>query len=133
MPAPQFHRFSWDEYARLAFTFPSFPLYLLYIAVLVRNRRKEPFNSAFFRLSLAVGIFDIACVLHNSVLLLIPYYGIVSANFFDRFATWTPFCVYIFCGAAFYACFQWLIATAMAVNRYTALFKPLQHTQVVVL
>ena len=133
MPAPQLHRIPWDDYVRLVFTFCSFPLYLLYMVVLLRNRNKELFNSAFFRLSLAVGAFDIACILHNNCLILIPYYGIISADFFDRFATSTPFCIYVYCGAGFYACFQWLMATAMAINRYTALFTPLKHKKVVVL
>ena len=133
MPTPQLHRIPWDDYVRLVFTVCSFPLYLLYMVVLLRNRNKELFNSAFFRLSLAVGVFDIACILHNNCLILAPFYGIVSADFFDRIATWTPFCVYVFCGASFYTCFQWLMATAMAVNRYTALVVPVKHKQVVVL
>ena len=51
--------------ARNIFTFLSIPVYALFLAVLIRFRRKAPFNSAFFRLSLVTGFMDVWSIAHN--------------------------------------------------------------------
>lgn len=51
--------------ARNVFMFFSIPVYVLFLAVLIRFRKKTPFNSAFFRLSIVTGFMDLWSVAHN--------------------------------------------------------------------
>ena len=51
--------------ARNIYTFLSIPVYVLFLAVLIRFRKKAPFNSAFFRLSLGIGFIDLWSVVHS--------------------------------------------------------------------
>ena len=51
--------------ARNIFTFVSLPVYVLFLAVLIRFRKKVPFNSAFFRLSVVTGFMDLWSIAHN--------------------------------------------------------------------
>ena len=51
--------------ARNIFTFLTVPIYVLFLAVLIRFRKKAPFNSAFFRLSLVTGFVDLWSIAHN--------------------------------------------------------------------
>lgn len=74
---------------RFCFTVASQPLYLLYLAVLVRYRHKEPFNSPFFRLSFAVGIFDICCWVQSNAVVTIPSWGVVNEEWFDALVQFT--------------------------------------------
>ena len=51
--------------ARNIFVVISIPVYVLFFAVLIRFRKKAPFNSAFFRLSLVTGLIDLWSIVHN--------------------------------------------------------------------
>ena len=51
--------------ARNIFTFLSIPVYVLFLAVLIRFRKKTPLNSAFFRLSLVINFVDLWSIAHN--------------------------------------------------------------------
>ena len=51
--------------ARNVFVIISVPLYVLFLAVLIRFRKKAPFNSAFFRLSAVTGLIDLWAIEHN--------------------------------------------------------------------
>lgn len=50
---------------RNIFTFLSIPIYVLFLTVLIRFRKKAPFNSAFFRLSIVTGFMDLWSIAHN--------------------------------------------------------------------
>ena len=51
--------------ARNVFVIISVPIYVLFLAVLIRFRKKAPFNSAFFRLSAVTGLMDLWSIAHN--------------------------------------------------------------------
>ena len=51
--------------ARNVFVMISVPVYVLFLAVLIRFRKKAPFNSAFFRLSVVTGLMDLWSIAHN--------------------------------------------------------------------
>ena len=51
--------------ARNIFIYLSIPIYVLFLAVLIRFRKKAPFNSAFFRLSIVTGFMDLWSIAHN--------------------------------------------------------------------
>ena len=51
--------------ARNVFTLLSVPVYVLFLAVLIRFRKKSPFNSAFFRLSIVTGFMDMWSIAHS--------------------------------------------------------------------
>ena len=51
--------------ARNVFVIISVPVYVLFLAVLIRFRKKTPFNSAFFRLSVATGLIDLWSIVIN--------------------------------------------------------------------
>ena len=51
--------------------------------MLIRYRHTEPFNSVFFRLTLVVGLFDIAAAVHSNLCVGLPEYGIVPERFLE--------------------------------------------------
>ncbi len=40
------------------------PFYASFLLVLIKRRKKEPFNSAFFRLCLSIGVADLGNLFH---------------------------------------------------------------------
>ena len=121
------HMRTWDDALRIVATTLLTPPYLLYIVLLIRYRHKKPFNSAFFRLNLAVGIFDVLAAWHVNLLVVLPYWGILSEEFWEPFIT-SPATTYIaLSGTVFYTSFQWFMAAVLAINRCTAVFKPLKQ------
>ena len=49
---------------RNVFVIISTPVYILFLVVIIRFRKKAPFNSAFFRLSVVTGIMDLFSIVH---------------------------------------------------------------------
>lgn len=57
-----------EQIVRNIFVIISTPLYLLFMAVLIRFRKRIPFNSAFFRLNLVTGVIDLWSIAHNYII-----------------------------------------------------------------
>ena len=51
--------------ARNVFVIVSTLVYVLFLAVLLRFRKKAPLNSAFFRLALVIGFVDLWSIVHS--------------------------------------------------------------------
>ena len=50
---------------RNVFVIISTPVYILFLVVIIRFRKKAPFNSAFFRLSIVTAIIDLFSIVHS--------------------------------------------------------------------
>ncbi len=68
-------RASRTETFLFGFVLISIPFYILFLLTLVVNRKKEPFNSHFFRLTVSLGIADIATVIHSYIFIRMPGWG----------------------------------------------------------
>ena len=64
--------------ARNIFTFLSIPVYVLFLTVLIRFRKKAPLNSAFFRLSTVIGFVDMWSVVHSYLIYEYPGLGLTT-------------------------------------------------------
>ena len=64
--------------ARSVLVIISTPVYVLFLAVLIRFRKKAPFNTAFFRLSIVTGIMDVLSIVHTYLIYEYAMLGITT-------------------------------------------------------
>ena len=55
---------------------PSVPLYVIMLYSLLKYRRKFPFNSTFFKVSLHLGFFDLLHLFNDWVMGMLHYFGL---------------------------------------------------------
>uniref|UniRef100_A0A914VHR6 Vomeronasal type-1 receptor n=1 Tax=Plectus sambesii TaxID=2011161 RepID=A0A914VHR6_9BILA len=59
----------------LIFDTISIIIYILFLFTIIVNRKQQPFQSEFFRLSISLGVADIATVIHSYIFVRFPSWG----------------------------------------------------------
>ncbi|CAI4229030.1 unnamed protein product [Auanema sp. JU1783] len=112
------------EYFSTVLALICLPINIIFVLFVYKERRRAPFDSPFFRLCIHLSMADILMEIFCTLFLKFPMFGLFPTSFYKENWSMLPLM-----GVNYFGHAQAIGIIAIAFNRFTAVFFPIQHKQ----